>query len=118
MSCTITESQSTASLNAAGPFREADGTSYPPEYIQTYVLAAPLTLGIILPAVAFIFLLWQHAFSLATCTLGVYLLEVMAQLKAEGFYLKQSKTCSCRVHCATTHDKCHPICAAQTRLVI
>ena len=99
--CYSSASQSAASLTAAGPFREADGTSYPPEYIQTYVVAAPLTLGIILPAVAFIFLLWQQAFSLATCTLGVYLVEVMAQLKAEGFYLKQSETFNCQRNCAT-----------------
>ena len=76
-----------------------DGSLFPPSYFKTYVASTPLALGIVVPVIALAYMLWQHDTELATCTLGVYLAEVAAQLVSERVYIKQGKQCSLDVHC-------------------
>ena len=75
----------------SGPFIEKDGKSYPPSFFKIYVTSTPLSLGIFVPVAGFTILIWQGQAYLAACTLGVYLLEVAAQLISEGQYIKQSE---------------------------
>lgn len=79
----------------AGPFKELDGSSFPPAYFQAYVTSLPLTFGIIVPVVALAYMFWQHDNNLAICTLGAYLGQVVAQLVSEGVYIKQGKLPVC-----------------------
>ena len=74
---------------SAGPFKELDGSSFPPAYFKAYVTSLPLTFGIVIPVVALVYMLWERDTALAVCTLGAYLLEVVAQLVSEGSYIKQ-----------------------------
>lgn len=82
---------------SAGPFQELDGSSFPPAYFKTYVTSLPLTFGIIAPVLALVYMLWQRDTNLAVCTLGAYLVEVVAQLVSEGVYIKQG------IRAASTH---------------
>ena len=79
----------------AGPFKELDGSTFPPAYIQAYLTSLPLTFGIIVPVVALAYMLWQHDTSLAICTLDVYLGQVVVQLVSEGVCIKQGKLAVC-----------------------
>lgn len=72
-----------------GPFKELDGSLFPPSYFKTYVASTPLALGIIMPVVALAYMLWQHDTELAISTLGVYLVEVAAQLISERVYIQK-----------------------------
>jgi hypothetical protein len=78
-------------LYDSGPFVEQDGTRSPPSFFQTYVVLVPLLLGIIAPTAGLGLLVWQDDAYLGASTLGVYLVEVAAQLISEGVYLKTSK---------------------------
>ena len=80
---------------SAGPFKELDGSSFPPSYFKAYVTSLPLTCGIVIPVFALVYMLWQHDTDLAVCTLGTYLLEVVAQLVSEGVYIKQGTFAVC-----------------------
>ena len=77
-----------------GPFVELDGTRSPPSFFVAYVATVPLLLGIIVPTAGFGYLVWQNNTYLAASTLGLYLLEVVAQLVSEGVFLKTSKLLS------------------------
>ena len=85
--------------STAGPFKELDGSLFPPSYINAYVASLPLTFGIIVPVVALVYMLWQRDTNLALCTLGAYLLEVMAQLVSEAVYVKQGTFAVCIYLC-------------------
>lgn len=78
-------------LYNSGPFVEQGGTRSPPSFFQTYVVLVPLLLGIIAPTAGLGLLVWQDDAYLGASTLGVYLVEVAAQLISEGVYLKTSK---------------------------
>lgn len=63
---------------------------------------------------AFAYLLWQHDTELAVCTLGAYLVELVAQLVSESVYIKQGRTAACMLHCSksgksdgVTLHECH-----------
>ena len=73
----------------AGPFVEADGSRRPPSFFKAYVISLPVTAGILLPAAGFLYLILQGRSYLATATLGVYLLELAAQLVSEQAFIKQ-----------------------------
>ena len=75
----------------AGPFKELDGSLVPPAYFKAYVASTPLLLSVIAPAAAFAYLLWQHELHQGVSTLGVYLIELVAQLISESVYVKQGK---------------------------
>lgn len=78
-------------LCVSGPFVEQDGTRSPPSFFQAYVVLVPLLLGIIAPTAGLGLLIWQDNAYLGASTLGVYLVEVAAQLISEGVYLKSSE---------------------------
>ena len=78
-------------LYVAGPFVEQDGTRSPPSFFQAYVVLVPLLLGIIAPTAGLGLLIWQDDAYLGASTLGVYLLEVAAQLISEEVHLKTSE---------------------------
>lgn len=84
----------TQTLPAPGPFVELDGTRTPPSFFSAYVVVVPLLLGIIAPAAGLGMLVWQNDAYLGACTLGLYLVEVAAQLVSEDVYLKTSKLLS------------------------
>ncbi|KAL3161791.1 hypothetical protein ABBQ38_008883 [Trebouxia sp. C0009 RCD-2024] len=88
-----------------GPFKELDGSLFPPSYFKTYVASTPLALGIILPVIALVYMLWQHDTELAICTLGVYLVEVAAQLISERVYIQKGKKYSLYTHCECCMQK-------------
>ena len=115
----------------AGPFKEVDGSTLPPSYFQAYVTSMPLTFGIIIPVVALVYMVWQHDNDLAICTLGAYLVEVVAQLVSEGVYIKQGEdaehvqianvsTCDvpyCRCLPAMQRVSCGPKCPKFIKLI-
>ncbi len=78
-------------LYVSGPFVEHDGTRSPPSFFQAYVVLVPLLLGIIAPTAGLGLLMWQDDAYLGASTLGVYLVEVAAQLISEEVYLKTSE---------------------------
>ena len=78
-------------LYVSGPFVEQDGTRTPPSFFTAYVVLVPLLLGIIAPTAGLGLLVWQDDAYLGASTLGVYLVEVAAQLISEGVYLKTSE---------------------------
>lgn len=78
-------------LYVSGPFVEQDGTRSPPSFFQAYVVLVPLLLGIIAPTAGLGLLMWQDDAYLGASTLGVYLVEVAAQLISEEVYLKTSE---------------------------
>ena len=84
----------TQTLTAPGPFVELDGTRTPPSFFSAYVVLIPLLLGIIAPTAGLGMLVWQNEAYLGACTLGLYLVEVAAQLVSEDVYLKTSKLLS------------------------
>lgn len=74
----------------AGPFREATGKVSPflvPKYMRGVV-----TLGGLVPVCAMAYLAWQGHATLGFCTLGVYVMQLFAQIKSEGVYLRKSVT--------------------------
>lgn len=74
----------------AGPFREATGKASPflaPKYMRGVV-----TLGGLVPVCAMAYLAWQGQATLGFCTLGVYVMQLFAQIKAEGVYLRKGVT--------------------------
>lgn len=89
----------TQSLPAPGPFVELDGTRTPPSFFSVYVVVIPLLLGIIAPTAGLGMLVWQNDAYLGACTLGLYLVEVAAQLVSEDVYLKTSKLLSIHLLC-------------------
>lgn len=75
----------------AGPFVEADGTRSPPSFFTAYVVTIPLLLGIVTPTIGLGYLVQHEDTHLGLCTLGVYLVEVVAQLLSEGVFLETSQ---------------------------
>ena len=74
--------------HAAGAFVEADGSRSTPTGFLTYVIVLPLTTGLIMPAAALAYLLWQRETELGVATVGVYLLCVLVQIFSEEAYLR------------------------------
>lgn len=77
------------SNTCTGPFKEQDGSYFPPAYVQPYVMTAALLFGVVTPTIVLGNLLWRHEIILGVCTLGVYLLEVAAQLISETVYVRK-----------------------------
>lgn len=80
----------TVRLLPAGPFREAIGKASPflvPKYMRGVV-----TLGGFVPLCAMAYLAWQGQATLGFCTLGVYVMQLFAQIKTEGVYLRKGVT--------------------------
>lgn len=84
-------SKPTSTLNAfAGPFREGTGKVSP--FLVKYYMRLVVSLGAFVPVCAMAVLAWQGQASLGFCTLGVYVLQLFAQIKSEGVYLRKGVT--------------------------
>lgn len=71
-----------------GAFVEADGSRRTPSGFMAYVIVLPLTTGLIVPAAALAYLLWQQQIEVAVATVGVYLLGVLVQIFNEEAFLR------------------------------
>ena len=52
-------------------------------------MTAALLFGVVTPTFVLGYLLWRHEIVLGVCTMGVYLLEVAAQLMSETAYVRK-----------------------------
>lgn len=52
-------------------------------------MTAALLFGVVTPTFVLGYLLWRHEIVLGVCTMGVYLLEVAAQLMSEKAYVRK-----------------------------
>ena len=87
----FTGRQHTRPCCVTGAFVEQDGERSPPAFFQTYVAVLPVLLGVLVPAAGLTLIVKQGNGYLGACTLGLYLLELAAQLVSEGVYIKTSK---------------------------
>ena len=75
-----------------GPFREVTGKTSP-RFTRPYMSMVAF-LGMPVPVVAMLYLAQQGQAGLGFCTLGVYVLQLLAQIKSESYFLGKGKLCS------------------------
>lgn len=76
-------------MHHAGPFRESTGHTSP-AYFKYYIRTVGL-LGIGVPLLAIIYLTWRRQAAMAFGTLGLYLLELWAQIRSERMFIRKGE---------------------------
>lgn len=71
--------------SCAGPFVETSG-HVPPFLVKPYVGSVGLV-GILVPVAVMAYLSYQGHAALGFCTLGLYVLQLLAQIKSEAVFL-------------------------------
>lgn len=71
----------------AGPFIESTGSS--PPFLVTPYVSLIVFLGIFIPICAMAHLALHGQATVGLCSLGLYVMQLLAQIKSEGVYLRK-----------------------------